>query len=176
MTGSKTFGEAWSRSVSPESSWIVQTVVTIAPIVSCIANTIVLSDVLKLVLRVAGTPAWLYTNRNLVLTLLTSAVLYPICRIQNLSALKSVSVIGLAGQFTAMLAMAIRLLDGSYRPVVGKYFASSLISAAVSVTKVESTAAASTKALASSSPALSKWFILASLLSYCFVTHYNVSE
>ncbi len=170
LTKSSTFGEAWSKTVSVKSQWIVQFVVTVAPIISCVANTIVLTDVLKLLLQVAGTPPWVYSNRPYVVLLLCTFILFPICTVKDLSALKSVSVIGLAGQLTAMIALATRLFDGSYK-LGGKYYETAKIGH-------QAITAAAAAALSGGSVepfALSKWFILASLLSYCFVTHYNVS-
>jgi hypothetical protein len=43
MTDSNTYSEAWSRTISPDTEWIVQTVTVVSPIVSCLANTIVLT-------------------------------------------------------------------------------------------------------------------------------------
>ena len=80
--------------MSPSSSWIIQSVVTIAPMVGCLANTIVLTDVLTLALRVAGFPSFLYLHRPFVIALLTAVVLYPVCSVKDLSGLKSTSVLG----------------------------------------------------------------------------------
>jgi hypothetical protein len=162
MTESNTFSDAWSKAVSSRSSVLVQFVVTVAPIISCIANTIVLTDVIKLFLRLLKAPIWLLNNRAAIVAMLASIVLFPICTVRDLSALRSVSAVGLAGQAAAMSALAIRLFDGSYQPG-GAYYTD------LTPTILSSSAVSST-------PTLSKWFILASLLSYCFVTHYNVSK
>ena len=89
------FSQAWSKTVSPSSVWIIQTVLTIAPIIGSLANTIVLTDILTLTLRVLGFPAAIYANRQIVLTLLISFILFPICSIKDLSGLKSTSAIGM---------------------------------------------------------------------------------
>jgi hypothetical protein len=47
-----TFAEAWTESVSKSSQKFVAFVITVAPIVSCIASTIVLAGVFKLFLRI----------------------------------------------------------------------------------------------------------------------------
>lgn len=159
LTGRSTFGEAWSESVSKSSKGIVTFVVTLAPIISCIASVIVLHDVLRLFLQVFSFPVTLYTNRAAVIGLLTSFILFPLCIVENLSNLKSISAIGLLGQFFALLAMYIRIQDGSYLPG-GIYHSSMVLN----------------KGLASvGSGGVGSWFVLASLLSYCFVAHYNVS-
>eukprot|EP01038_Epipyxis_sp_PR26KG_P012274 gene12274-16460_t len=169
LTESTNYSEAWSKTVSTNSRFIVQTIVTIAPIIGCLANIIVLHDVLKLLLQVIGMPISYYSNRVLVIATLSCGILYPICTLKDLSALKSVSVLGLAGQLAAMSAFAVRLFDKSYLPT-GKYFATSILGkTAQAVTSSSATAAT---ALASKS-GLSKWFVLASLLSYCYTAHYN---
>ena len=163
MTSSKTYGESWANTVSKKSEWIVQMVVTLSPIVSSLANTIVLTDILGMLLRNVGFPIWLYGNRNLVIFLLGAFILYPLCTLRDLSALGSVSVAGLLGQLVAMLALGVRLLDQSYRPG-GAYF----LDAFRGLTpKFELSAFPSTPVNPMS------WFVFASLLSYCFVTHYN---
>ena len=177
MTDSTSYAGCWAKTVSEESQWLVQAVVVISPIVSCLASCIVLTDIFGLVLLKAGMPASVYENRNLVITLLSSLVLYPLCILKDLSALKSVSVLGVFGHLVAMSALSIRIWDRSYFQG-GKFFSAI-------VPKVqEGIAAAAAVAVAKGSQtgikavfkSLSKWFILASLLSYCFVTHYNVSH
>ena len=180
ITKSKTFGEAWSKAVSSSTQWIVQFVVTVSPMISCLANIIVLTDVLKLILRVIGAPFILYENRVAVIGLLCSLILYPICTVKDLSGLKSISLIGLLGQAIATLSLGLRLFDKSYG-VGGKYLATANIGQVAKdyISKEGSRALLATGTPASPAAAvgtvdISKWFVLASLLSYCFVTHYNV--
>lgn len=160
LTGKSTFGEAWSESVSNSSKGIVTFVVTLAPIISCIASVIVLHDVLKLFLQVFSFPATLYTNRTYVIGLLTTLILFPLCIVENLSNLKSISALGLLGQFFALLAMFLRIHDGSYLPG-GLYHSSMVLNKDI---------------VGSVIGGVGSWFVLASLLSYCFVAHYNVSS
>jgi hypothetical protein len=164
ITNSSTYPEAWSRSVSEDSKWLVQTVVITAPIVSCLANVIVLTDILKLLLKSLGFPEFVHGNRNVVISILGTFILYPLNIQSNLSALQSISVIGLSGHVGAMGALVIRLLDKSYLP--GGYFHSAMISLPVIASDIN--------LLTSKVGKLAKWSTLASLLSYCLVTHYNV--
>lgn len=150
-----TYGDAWGKTVSENSKWIIQAVVTIAPIVSCLANCIVLTDILGLVYRVLGAPLWMYSNRNTVIFLLSTTILYPLCVQKDLSALKSTSAFGIVGHLSAMAALGMRLKDGSYK-AGGEFFKSSL-----------------QKSMLRPTEDWSKMFVLASLLSYCFVCHYN---
>lgn len=167
ITKSKTFGEAWSKAVSSSTQWIVQFVVTVAPMISCLANVIVLTDVLKLILRVIGAPLALYENRVAVIGILCSVILYPICTVKDLSGLKSVSAIGLLGQAIATLSLGARLFDKSYT-FGGKFYQTANIGP-VARNFISNGALPAATAVDTS-----QWFVLASLLSYCFVTHYNV--
>jgi hypothetical protein len=157
LTNSFSYPEAWGNTVSQRSQWIVTAAIVVAPIVSCLANTIVLTDILGIIMRNVGVPLAIYGNRNLVIAILASCILFPLCSLENLSALKSVSAFGLLGQMTAMATLGVRLYDKSYFKG-GLYFNQEAAT------------------LASIAPTIvdpSKWFVLASLLSYCFVSHYN---
>lgn len=162
MTKSTTYSEAWSKSVSENSRWMVQIIVIIAPIVSCLASSIVMTDVASFTLRSLGASPLLYANRNLVITLLSVFILFPLCSLKDLTALKNVSKFGLGGQALATLTLLKRYLDKSYFP--GGIYSTRNISPAIA-------AVSSTKAIDPK-----KWFVLASLLSYCFVTHYNAPK
>ena len=166
LTNSATYSEAWSKTVSEKSSWVVQVVVTLAPIVSCLASSIVLTDVAGFTLRSLGAAPIIYANRNLVITLLTGFVLFPLCSLKDLTALRNVSKFGLLGQLVAMATFLKRYVDRSY--AFGGAYAP-ILKSAKSVTK----AAAAVTATAFDPK---RWFILASLLSFCFVTHYNAPK
>ena len=105
LTNSSTYSEAWSNTVSTKSRWVVQLVVVIAPIVSCLANCIVLADIFRLLFQSLGFPVLVYENRNLVITLLSTFILYPLCIQKSFSGLKTISILGLLGHLTAMLAL-----------------------------------------------------------------------
>lgn len=157
LTRSSTYGEAWSNAVSPRSEWLIQAVTIIAPIISCLANTIVLTDILGLLLRFYGASEAIYGNRNLIILFLSSFILFPISILKDLTALKNVSVFGIFGHLLAMATIGYRLYDGSYEPG-GLYYPSA------------------SNVLSSHRYSPKNWFVLASLLSYCFVAHYNVSN
>eukprot|EP00607_Mallomonas_marina_P000868 CAMPEP_0182437678 /NCGR_PEP_ID=MMETSP1167-20130531/85209_1 /TAXON_ID=2988 /ORGANISM="Mallomonas Sp, Strain CCMP3275" /LENGTH=279 /DNA_ID=CAMNT_0024630681 /DNA_START=649 /DNA_END=1485 /DNA_ORIENTATION=- len=113
-------------------------------------------------------------SRPFIIFLLGAGILFPLCSLKDLSALKSVSGLGVAGQLLSMLILTIRLLDGSYFPG-GKYYMSpSAAIAAASVPDAMTSVIASVSTGASSvATDPMKWFVFSSLLSYCFVTHYN---
>ena len=140
-----------------------------------------------LVLRLLGLPSTIYGNRNVVISILASVVLYPLCILKDLTALSSVSVFGIFGHLAAMAALGLRVLDKSYFTGGAYSLAASTLTstaaktaATVAVSKgaaiVSNTATASIISLRGfrGGGVASKWLVLASLLSYCFVTHYNV--
>ena len=174
LTDSATYSEAWSKTVSANSQWIIQSVVVISPIVSCLASTIVLTDIFGLLLRLIGLPGSVYTNRNVVIGILATFVLYPLSILKDLSALKSVSLFGIAGHLTAMGALAVRILDKSYFP--GGVFAAPLLAPKKAANAAKAASIAAQKAASAPGGNAAKWLVLASLLSYCFVTHYNAPK
>jgi hypothetical protein len=169
LTGKQSFLEAWSAAVEEGNTKplvprkFVTLVITCAPIVSCIANTIVLTDTLKMMLRVLGVSSAIYSNRSAVVAMLTVFVLLPLCTVESLGKLKSISLIGLSGHMLAVLVMLKRSLDGSYLPG-GVFHATA---------QWANAAKASPSAPGFFSGPLSQWLIFASLLSYCKVAHYN---
>ena len=174
LTDSYTLAEAWGKTVSVSSTFLVQSVVLIAPIISCLASNIVLIDITSNILKSFGVGAAIYDNRNLVITLLGTFVLFPLCSLKDLTALRNVSKFGLLGHAVATITLLKRYLDGSYR-VGGIFYKAPLAASKVASTKIlETSAKLST---ASNIMAGSKdWFLLASLLSYCFVAHYNAPK
>jgi hypothetical protein len=86
---------------------------------------IVLVDVASFIFKALGFSPALVKNRNLIIGLLATFVLFPLCILEDLSALKSVSAIGVLGHMTAMLALGLRILDKSYRPG-GRFYAEML--------------------------------------------------
>ena len=97
-------------------------------------------------------------------------ILYPLCIQKDLSAFKSVSAFGILGRPSAIGALGIIVVDKSY--AAGGIFhpGSPLEKAALLSSLVGARAAAG---LAAPVAALAKFFVLASLLGYCFVCHYN---
>ena len=167
MTDTTTYGDAWKKTVSENTLWIIQSIVLIAPIVTCLANTIVLTDIFSLLMKSFSVPLAIYGNRNLVIGILGALVLYPLCTLQDLSAFKAVSAVGIMGHLTAMFTFVVRLVDKSYA-VGGAY---GVTAAAAALAAKKATKVVTTPSTAAT--AASAWFVLASILSYCFQAHYN---
>lgn len=176
LTDSYSLAEAWGKVVSESSTYMVQSVLLIAPIVSCLASNIVLTDIASALLRSFGASFSLYGNRNLVIILVSSCVLFPLCSLRDLTALRNVSKLGLLGHAVATTTLLKRYLDGSYTVGGAFYKVPAAIKAVPSAAKSMADTA-TTMSVASTMMAGSKdWFLLASLLSYCFVAHYNAPK
>jgi sodium-coupled neutral amino acid transporter 11 len=127
--------------------------------VGCLANVIILTDLLASLMQTVGLPAALYGSRAAVTSLLCVGVIYPLCSLTDLKALQGTSLLGLVGQIIAMAVVGVRVADKAYLP--GGRFA---------------TTAAVVKDVAREGPVVLRWAVFASLLSYCFVTHYNAPK
>ena len=175
LTDSYSLAEAWGKTVSESSTFLVQSVVLIAPIVSCLASNIVLIDIVSALFRSFGVSASIYGNRNLVIGLLSTFVLFPLCSLGDLTALRNVSKFGLFGHALATITLLKRYLDGSYK--LGGIFYQAPLAASQVVAAKKAVDTTSRMSAASTMMAGSKdWFLLASLLSYCFVAHYNAPK
>jgi hypothetical protein len=176
ITNAPNYPEAWARTVSPKTKFITAFVIVMAPIIASLSNTIVLTEVLAMLMKSIGVPAAISGNRNVVIALLSSLVFYPLCIKQNLGNLKKASVFGIVGHLTAIGVMAKRAFDGSYA-AGGAYYAGSAMQIAA---KAASTKAGAKAAAAAAAPAaaasLSSLFLVASMVSYCIVSHYNTPK
>lgn len=170
ITNASTYPEAWGRTISQKTKFLVSIVIVLAPVIACLSNTIVLTDVFGTLLRKAGAPIAISGNRNVVIALLSSLVFYPLCVKKDLGTLKSASAFGLLGHLSALGVMLKRAFDGSYA-VGGQYYAGSAMEAAAKAAAKSKAAAAATTVFP-----LSSFFVVASMVSYCIVSHYNTAK
>ena len=102
ITNASTYPEAWGRTISQKSKFIVSIVIVLAPMIACLSNTIVLTDVFSTLLKRVGAPAAISGNRNIVIALLSSLIFYPLCVKKDLGNLKSASALGLLGHLSLL--------------------------------------------------------------------------
>lgn len=89
----------------------------------CTTNTdfvVMIGDSFSQIFKTFGLPS-LLTLRSNVIVGLTSLIIFPLCLLKQLDALKYTSILGLCGTVYCAIFMVIRYLDGSYR-AGGKYF------------------------------------------------------
>lgn len=111
FTGAKTFREAWTASVSKETSWIPAVTVTFKTCCAVLAYSMILGDTFSSLFSSAGFSVSASTS----LLGVTGLVLLPLCLLKNLSSLAPFSLLGSAGMIYTAIAMAIRYFGGAYK-------------------------------------------------------------
>ncbi|KAL7581674.1 hypothetical protein ACA910_022221 [Epithemia clementina (nom. ined.)] len=104
------YREAWSYSISEESSWIPAVSTTSMTFIACLCFSMVLADSLKDIIK----PLVASAGRTSVLWTVTGIVLLPLCWMKDLKSLAPFSLLGVLGMAYTGLAMAGRFLHGSY--------------------------------------------------------------
>ncbi|KAL7581378.1 hypothetical protein ACA910_021970 [Epithemia clementina (nom. ined.)] len=107
-TGSLSYREAWSKSVSPKTSWIPTFCALCNPFVACLSYSMVLADSINGLVPVE--------SRTYRLWGITALAVLPLCWMKDLKSLVPFSMLGILGMVYAIFAMGFRLLSGSYRP------------------------------------------------------------
>jgi hypothetical protein len=109
-TKTTSYREAWSATISPKSSWIPATAVTMKTIFATLAYSMILGDTFCSLLSTAGVAA-----TKVPVTLgLTATVLLPLCLMKNLSSLAPFSLVGSLGMLYTAIAMMIRYFGEAY--------------------------------------------------------------
>ena len=114
LTKTQSYRQAWSATVSEESSWIPAWSVTLKTCFAVLAYSMILGDTFQALLATAGVT---HVGKPLVLGSLTTLVLLPLCLLKNLSSLAPFSLLGSLGMVYTAVAMAIRYFGKAY---VGK--------------------------------------------------------
>ena len=157
-----TFKEAWSKSVGPNSAWVISTAITCKCFFASLVNSIIIGDSFTALAKSFGLPDVVAQRTNVILTL-TAAVLLPLCSMKSLNALSPFSLLGLGGVLYTAVVMALRYFDGSYA-AKGAFFEAVAAAVRPSFDK---------KGL----PLLNvRAFVLLSMLSTSFIAHYNAPK
>jgi sodium-coupled neutral amino acid transporter 11 len=157
----KSFADAWSKSVGPKTSRIISFMITFKTFFACLAYSIIIGDSFSSLAKSLNFSD-LFTKRSNVIIGITSTVVLPLCLLKNLDALKYTSMLGLSGIVYCAIFLAIRFIDGSYSPG-GLYFKSIAESLRPSFGKF-------------GTKLNSSIFILISMMSTAFVAHYNAPK
>ena len=110
FTGTTSFRDAWSESISPKSAWLPAVSVTFKTICAVLAYSMILGDTFSSLASGAG---YAISPTNSLLGI-TSLVLLPLCLLKNLSSLAPFSLLGSLGMVYTAIAMAIRYFGGAY--------------------------------------------------------------
>lgn len=120
MYHAKSFAEVWSRVVDNKTSRLLPLIIVIKTLLGCLAFSIVISDLLVGICGRFDCPI-IFMNRNIVLVVVTTFVLYPLACMKKLDALKYSSAIGLVATIYCAVFIMIRYCDRSYQEG-GRYF------------------------------------------------------
>lgn len=121
-TGEKDFKGLWSRTIGPNTTYIVDSMIAILCIACAIIYSGILGDVFTPLLASAGVPSHL-NHRTSNILLLTVFILFPLALIKNLSALAFTSLLGFAAIAYTVFFIIYRALDGSYSLTGGRFLA-----------------------------------------------------
>lgn len=110
LTGTTSFRDAWSESVSEKTSWIPAWSVTLKTIFATLAYSMILGDTFQALLLSAGVEL----SKTATLTIVTAGILLPLCLLKNLSSLAPFSLLGSLGMIYTCIAMAVRYFGKAY--------------------------------------------------------------
>lgn len=117
-TSSSTYLEAWSKSVSPRTSWMPAVGCFLVTFSSVVAFSMILSDTLPPLFQ-----AYLKVTLTRTQALLGVTVfpVLPLCLLKDLSSLAPFSLLGTLGMGFTAIAMGIRYFQGVYALPDGKF-------------------------------------------------------
>ena len=161
LTGTTTYRDAWSVSVSEQTSWIPAWSVTLKTMFAALAYSMILRDTFTSLLLAAGYSV----SRVTVLLTVTTTVLFPLCLLKNLSSLAPFSLLGSLGMIYTAIAMFIRYADHTYRLPLGKF-----------VTDLPKTLQPSFGTVGASGVFTASSSILLGMLSTAFMAHFNAPK
>lgn len=114
-TRSTSIGELWANIIGPKTKWVADLAVLSLCFGCCIFYSAFAGDIFGALSQAMGVSGIL-GRRWVVLALVSSLCLLPLCLLEDLSALQFSSVLGVAGIAYTLLFHALRAVDGSYAP------------------------------------------------------------
>lgn len=113
--GASSIGELWAKLVGPESRWVAEASVFALCFGCCIFYSAFIGDIFGALAASIGAKG-LLAKRWVALGAVSSAVLLPLCLLEDLSALQFSSLLGVFGIFYTVLFHVKRMLDNTYAP------------------------------------------------------------
>lgn len=120
MTGEADFKGLWSRTISSQSTYMVDGMICIMCFAAAIIYSGILGDVFTPLLDQAGMPSQ-YNTRTSNIIAITATLLLPLSLVKNLSALAFTSILGFCAIAYTVFFIVFRALDGSYALGTGKF-------------------------------------------------------
>ena len=112
-TGTSTYRGAWEKTVGPGTGGLITGICSFKTLVGCVSYCIIIGDTGTALAKKLGAPA-LLARRDVLLSTVGAAVLFPLSMLRDLKSLAPTSMLGLAGMLYTALVVVLRGLDGSY--------------------------------------------------------------
>jgi amino acid permease len=160
FTGAKNYREAWSKSVSEQTSWLPALCCLLVTTCSVLAYSMILSDTIPKLLETVG----IVITRTQALIGITATVLLPLCMLKEMKKLAPFSLVGIIGMCYTAIAMLIRYFGKAY--AVGGQFLETM--------PTHLRPSFGNKGAASALN--SNTFLLISMLSTAYMAHYNAPK
>ena len=170
-TRTKSIGELWAKLVNPKTKWIADSAVFALCFGCCIFYSAFAGDIFGALSSALGVTG-IMGKRWVVLGLLSTLCLLPLCLLEDLSALQFSSLLGVAGIAYTLVFHIVRALDGSYKP------GAALLSG-MGKKMQPSWPSVSTSSSSISSGKFSLWrlnagaLVLVNMLCVAYLAHYN---
>ena len=118
MTGATTYRGAIDGTMGPRSGKLLGAACTLKTGVACLMYSIIIGDITEALGVTVGLPTMVpaLAARWKILSVVTAAVLTPLCLMRSFAVLSYTSLLGIVGTLYTAVFMAIRAFDGSYKP------------------------------------------------------------
>lgn len=113
-TGEYSFRGIWSRTLNPNTAWIIDTGITFLCFGCCIFYAAFIGDLSAALAQALGAPA-IFHKRWICLVAIHIFPLLPLCLMRNLSALQYSSIVGVLGILFTTGFVVKRQVDGTYQ-------------------------------------------------------------
>jgi len=111
--GASSIGEAWTKTVGKDSSWLVDVSLFLTTVGAALSFSINLGDLVSSVLQTLGVTGFM-AGRHASILAVTLSSLLPLCSLSSLAALAPVSIVGVFSSILTCLFLGYRTIDGSY--------------------------------------------------------------
>jgi amino acid permease len=160
MTNSRSFAQAWDRTVGEDSSWMIAFSCFVDCFAGILSYSMILGDTFKRLLATCGVA----TSRSNAMMGVTGLILLPLCLLKNLSSLAPFSLVGIIGMMYTAVAIGIRYFGGAYA-VGGKFLPDVAASMQPAFGTVGAAGVLSPNSL-----------ILVCMLSTAYIAHFNAPK
>lgn len=120
-TKSSTISEIWGKLVSEKTKYMADLSLLALCFGCCVFYSAFIGDIFSALFSALGVTGIL-AKRSVLLTLISSFVLLPLCQLEDISALSFSSILGVFGIFYTFVFHILRYLDKSYAPKGGEFY------------------------------------------------------